>query len=106
MSTLASNEIEISAKMNGQNLGTLFEEVSIETLLRFIELTTVGKRRRRTMHSGGTSGMSDCARGGWQGLGRMVSKTVKPMTGYNFESLNIRHLQDADVRTHSICSTS
>jgi hypothetical protein len=31
--------------MNGQNLGTLFEEVSIETLLRFIELTTVGKRR-------------------------------------------------------------
>jgi hypothetical protein len=45
LNTLASNEIEISARMNGQNLGTLFEEVSIETLLRFIELTTVGKRR-------------------------------------------------------------
>jgi hypothetical protein len=31
--------------MNGQNLGTLFEEVSIEALLRFIELTTVDMRR-------------------------------------------------------------
>jgi hypothetical protein len=45
LSTLASNEIEISARMNGQNLGTLFEEVSIEALLRFIELTTVDMRR-------------------------------------------------------------
>jgi hypothetical protein len=45
LNTLVSNKIEISARMNGQGLGTLFAEASIETVLRLIELTTVGKRR-------------------------------------------------------------
>lgn len=45
LSTLTSKKIEISARMNGQDLEILFEEASIETVLRFIELTAVGKRR-------------------------------------------------------------
>jgi len=44
VSTLASKKVEISARMNGQDLKTLFGEASIETVLRFIESTSVGKR--------------------------------------------------------------
>ena len=46
LSTLVSNKIEVSVRMNGQDLGTLFGEASIETVSHFIELTTVGKRRK------------------------------------------------------------
>jgi hypothetical protein len=44
LSTLASKKIEISARTNGQDLETLFEEVSIEAVLRFMESTSIGKR--------------------------------------------------------------
>lgn len=44
LSTLASKKIEISARIDGQDLKILFEEASIETVLRFVELTSVGKR--------------------------------------------------------------
>ena len=44
LSTLASKKTEISARMNRQDLETLFGEASIETVLRFIESTSVGKR--------------------------------------------------------------
>lgn len=44
LSTLASKKTKISARMDGQDLETLFGEASIETVLRFIELTSVGKR--------------------------------------------------------------
>jgi hypothetical protein len=44
LSTLASKKIEISARMDGQDLEVLFEEASIETVLHFIESTAVGKR--------------------------------------------------------------
>jgi hypothetical protein len=45
LSTLESKKIKISIRMNGQDLGILFEDASIETVLRFIECTAVGKRR-------------------------------------------------------------
>ena len=45
LSTLASKKIEISARMNGQDLLILFGEGSIETVLRCIGSTAVGKRR-------------------------------------------------------------
>jgi hypothetical protein len=41
----AFKKIETSARMDGQDLGILFEEASIETVLRFIDCTAVGKRR-------------------------------------------------------------
>jgi hypothetical protein len=44
LSTLASKNTTISARMDGQDLETLFGEASIETVLRFIESTSVGKR--------------------------------------------------------------
>jgi hypothetical protein len=43
--TLASKKIQVSTIINGQDLGILLEEASIETVLRFIECTAVGKRR-------------------------------------------------------------
>jgi hypothetical protein len=45
LSTLVSKKIEISTRMEGQESEILFEEASIETVLRFIECTTAGKRR-------------------------------------------------------------
>ena len=45
LSTLASTKIEVSARMNGQDLEITFEEASTETVLRFIEFTAVGKRK-------------------------------------------------------------
>ena len=44
LSTLASKNTTISARMDRQDLETLFGEASIETVLRFIESTSVGKR--------------------------------------------------------------
>jgi hypothetical protein len=44
LNTLASKKIEISTRMNGQDLQILFGEDGIETVLRFIESTAVGKR--------------------------------------------------------------
>lgn len=44
LSTIASKKTVISARMNGQDLETLFGEASIETVLRFIDSTSVGKR--------------------------------------------------------------
>lgn len=44
LSTLASKKIGISARKNRQDFETLFGEASIETVLRFTESTSVGKR--------------------------------------------------------------
>jgi len=44
MNTLTSKKIGISARMNRQDLKTLSGEASIETVSRFIESTSVGKR--------------------------------------------------------------
>jgi hypothetical protein len=44
LSTLASTKAKISARMNEQDLETLFGEASIKTVLRFIDSTSVGKR--------------------------------------------------------------
>jgi hypothetical protein len=44
LNTLASKKTKISARMNGQDLETLFGEASIETVLRLIDSTSVGKR--------------------------------------------------------------
>jgi hypothetical protein len=44
LSTLASTKAKISARMNEQDLETLFGEASIKTVLRFIDSTPVGKR--------------------------------------------------------------
>lgn len=44
LSTIAFKKIKILARMNGQDLKTLFREASNETVLQCIESTSVGKR--------------------------------------------------------------
>lgn len=43
--TIASEKIQMSARLNEQGLEILFREAAVEPVLRFIECTAIGKRR-------------------------------------------------------------